>query len=447
MPEKNQQKHHTFEAAKDSRDQGDEMINVDVDHIDNEPPHTESPPILNEAIHDETPLASPQNIQAFQERETIKHDTMGQDMTDIMPDPEPKVSSSPNVQGIFLSRIEEFGDILTYHSNITQESWKRGLDNINSIYKSQCDNSPTNDAHKFLPLGIKVISNQELKILAWLEELEMTGLDFFKPTETEAFFDNNIWNLKFMKESANPLDNLPKSEHSFKMVQSLLYPANTIKHFWANVMFESISLVSYNVIAPKPYVAPASNLTDPLGLKQGAVEYLASCLSKLKQHATQLSIEGGGADNEILTQPHKNLEDLMDTVIHLMIAYNMVCAHTKVEVYGMKGKLTSSKKNEAIKDLLSCHKNLRVNQIYYGILEAFCVARVCGLMVCLDDWITSLVKGDLSLIDISKRLSEGKNLLELVWLCTNKYICNLLNKSFFSSESFNPTVTLRFEFA
>ncbi|MBW0539270.1 hypothetical protein O181_078985 [Austropuccinia psidii MF-1] len=97
------------------------MINVEVDHIENEPPHTESPLILNETIHDETPPASPQNIQAFQERETIKHDTMGQDMTDIIPDPELEVSSSTNFQGIFLSRIDEFGEILDYHSNITQE--------------------------------------------------------------------------------------------------------------------------------------------------------------------------------------------------------------------------------------------------------------------------------------------------------------------------------------
>ncbi|MBW0593591.1 hypothetical protein O181_133306 [Austropuccinia psidii MF-1] len=114
------------------------------------------------------------------------------------------------------------------------------------------------------------------------------------------------------------------------MVQSLLYPANPVKYFWENVMFESISLVSYNVIAPKPYVALTSNLTDALGLEWGAVEYLASCLSKLKKRATQLSIEGGGADNEISKKPYKNLEDLMDTVVHLMIAYNMVCAHTKV---------------------------------------------------------------------------------------------------------------------
>ncbi|MBW0497212.1 hypothetical protein O181_036927 [Austropuccinia psidii MF-1] len=109
-----------FEGAKYSRDQGDEVINVEVGHIDNqplhtesqrvlnqtiqdEPPHTESPPIHNETIHDETPPASPQNIQAFQKRETIKHDTMGQDMTDIIPDPEPKVSSSANFKGIFLS--------------------------------------------------------------------------------------------------------------------------------------------------------------------------------------------------------------------------------------------------------------------------------------------------------------------------------------------------------
>ncbi|MBW0561856.1 hypothetical protein O181_101571 [Austropuccinia psidii MF-1] len=147
-------------------------------------------------------------------------------------------------------------------------------------------------------------------------------------------------------------------------------------------MFESISLVSYNVIAPKPYVAPTSNLTDPLGLKQGAVEYLASCFSKLKKRETQLSIEGGGADNEISTKPHKNLEDLMDKVIHLMIVYNMVHAHTKVEFNGIKGKLTSLKKNEAIKDLLMCHKNLGLNQICYGILAAFCAVGTFG-----DAWV------------------------------------------------------------
>ncbi|MBW0495660.1 hypothetical protein O181_035375 [Austropuccinia psidii MF-1] len=128
------------------------------------------------------------------------------------------------------------------------------------------------------------------------------------------------------------------------MVQSLLYPANPVKHFWENVMFESISLVSYNVITPKPYVASTSNSTDPLGLKQREVEYLASCLSESKQRATQLSIGGGGAENEISTKLHKNIEDLMDTVIHLMIAYNMVLAHTKVEFNGIKGKLTSLKK-------------------------------------------------------------------------------------------------------
>ncbi|MBW0561072.1 hypothetical protein O181_100787 [Austropuccinia psidii MF-1] len=249
-----------------------------------------------------------------------------------------------------------------------------------------------------------------------------------------------------MKESAKPPDNLPKSEHSFfKMVQSLLYPSNPIKHFWANFMFESISLASYNVIAPKPYVAPRKSSTNPLGLEWGAVEYLASCLSKSKQCETQLSIEGGGADNEILTKLHKNLEDIMDKVINLIIAYNMVHEYKKVKVYGMKGKLIF-KENEAIKDLLACHKTLGINGICYGILAAFCAVWVCGFMVCSDDWRTSSVKGALSLIDILKRLSEGKNLVEPVWLRTNKYICSLLKKSFFSSESFNPTVPLRFEF-
>ncbi|MBW0460970.1 hypothetical protein O181_000685 [Austropuccinia psidii MF-1] len=56
---KTNKKNCPFEATKDSQDQGDDMIHVEVDHIDNESLHTESPPILNEKIHDETPAASP----------------------------------------------------------------------------------------------------------------------------------------------------------------------------------------------------------------------------------------------------------------------------------------------------------------------------------------------------------------------------------------------------
>ncbi|MBW0536713.1 hypothetical protein O181_076428 [Austropuccinia psidii MF-1] len=40
---KTNKKCHTFEAAKDSWDQGDEMINVELGHIGNQPPYTESP--------------------------------------------------------------------------------------------------------------------------------------------------------------------------------------------------------------------------------------------------------------------------------------------------------------------------------------------------------------------------------------------------------------------
>ncbi|MBW0577131.1 hypothetical protein O181_116846 [Austropuccinia psidii MF-1] len=167
---------------------------------------------------------------------------------------------------------------------------------------------------------------------------------FLNETDIKAVFNNNICNLKLMKELDKPSDNLPKYEHSLKMAQILLYPSNSIEHFWENVMFEFISLVSYSVTAPKPYVAPTTNSTKLLRFKWGAVEYLSSCLSKLKQHATQLSIEGGGADNEILKKPYKNLGEQMDTVIHLMIAYNRECTQTKNKVYGMKGKLTSSKK-------------------------------------------------------------------------------------------------------
>ncbi|MBW0548700.1 hypothetical protein O181_088415 [Austropuccinia psidii MF-1] len=69
---KTNKKRHTFEAAQYSWDQGDDMINVEVDHIYNESPHTESLPILNKTIHDETPPTPSPNIQAFQERRKLK---------------------------------------------------------------------------------------------------------------------------------------------------------------------------------------------------------------------------------------------------------------------------------------------------------------------------------------------------------------------------------------
>ncbi|MBW0482447.1 hypothetical protein O181_022162 [Austropuccinia psidii MF-1] len=52
---KNNKRHCAFEAAKDPWDQGDEIINVEVNHNDNERTHTEIPPVLNETINDETP--------------------------------------------------------------------------------------------------------------------------------------------------------------------------------------------------------------------------------------------------------------------------------------------------------------------------------------------------------------------------------------------------------
>ncbi|MBW0582564.1 hypothetical protein O181_122279 [Austropuccinia psidii MF-1] len=41
---KTNKERHTFEGTQDAQDQADDMINVEVDNIRNEPLHTESPP-------------------------------------------------------------------------------------------------------------------------------------------------------------------------------------------------------------------------------------------------------------------------------------------------------------------------------------------------------------------------------------------------------------------
>ncbi|MBW0500710.1 hypothetical protein O181_040425 [Austropuccinia psidii MF-1] len=188
--------------------------------------------------------------------------------------------------------------------------------------------APTEDAGQddvIFSGEVEIISKEQFvsNIAQTIPRLQKIQNDSRTPdyaTDTKELFNDNILNLKLMKESGKPPDNLPKSEQFFfKMVKSLLYSSNLIKHFWANIMFESISSVSYNVIAPKQYVAPTTSSTDPLGREWGVVENLPSCLSKSKQCATQLRIVGGRADNDILTDRHKNLEDLMDTAIHLII--------------------------------------------------------------------------------------------------------------------------------
>ncbi|MBW0486836.1 hypothetical protein O181_026551 [Austropuccinia psidii MF-1] len=71
------QKKCTFEATKDSLDEVVDIIDLEVDHNDNEGPQAETAKALKKTIQNETPPSSPQNIQASQENEKLKHDTMG----------------------------------------------------------------------------------------------------------------------------------------------------------------------------------------------------------------------------------------------------------------------------------------------------------------------------------------------------------------------------------
>ncbi|MBW0468514.1 hypothetical protein O181_008229 [Austropuccinia psidii MF-1] len=105
---KKNKKCHNFEAERDSLKQGDYSVNSEVENNNNEGPQTE------------TSLTSTKNIQASQESEKLKNDTMDQDMSDIVLEPEPKLSTSASDEGRFLPCIEEFEEILNYHFNITK---------------------------------------------------------------------------------------------------------------------------------------------------------------------------------------------------------------------------------------------------------------------------------------------------------------------------------------
>ncbi|MBW0556262.1 hypothetical protein O181_095977 [Austropuccinia psidii MF-1] len=111
MSPKNNKKCCTFETEKDSLYQGDDIFNLEVNHNDDEGPQAKIPLALNETIHNETTPFSPQRIKESQEHEKCKNDAMGQDMSDIIPAPVPKVSTSANYQEIIypeLKSLEKF---------------------------------------------------------------------------------------------------------------------------------------------------------------------------------------------------------------------------------------------------------------------------------------------------------------------------------------------------
>ncbi|MBW0498151.1 hypothetical protein O181_037866 [Austropuccinia psidii MF-1] len=91
LTKKNNKKHRNFDSSKDSLHQGDYIINLEVDHNDNEDLKTKTPLELNCTIQDKTLLAPPQTNQESHESVMLKNDTMGGDMTELIPETEPEV--------------------------------------------------------------------------------------------------------------------------------------------------------------------------------------------------------------------------------------------------------------------------------------------------------------------------------------------------------------------
>ncbi|KAI8457060.1 hypothetical protein BY996DRAFT_6411922 [Phakopsora pachyrhizi] len=130
--------------------------------------------------------------------------------------------------------------------------------------------------------------------------------------------------------------------HLPKNINDIVYiiqPISNIKiaqrMIWANPLFESLHSVTRDIIAPVKFVPQQVIIENPLSVECALAGFKAPCFSFNKNRGTILPMKGcKGNDNTIkdtAAETFKNLDDLVDKIVHILIAINMVQEHAKCQ--------------------------------------------------------------------------------------------------------------------
>ncbi|MBW0516135.1 hypothetical protein O181_055850 [Austropuccinia psidii MF-1] len=300
--------------------------------------------------------------------------------------------------GLFnLIHSDHFEEKITHYQPLSVSSWKKFQVNVETLVRERFQEVPQRPFSTKLPKGIHFQSIGSLSITKWLVDLDRSGLDIFSPKKYDPFNDPNAWNVPiFTVDSTISMQNIPKSHQPlFQLEQSLFVPNLQKKQFWSNLILESISVSAQDLIQPEKFEIMKSTEDDPLLVQRLSLEFLVSCLSTRPSHSAQIEntlVEK--EENHPINYGMNSLISFNDSILHLMISYVLILAHSKALPVNITDGfvLTHKGSKEHLKTLSELQSKIGLVKPCYHILASFLASGVRGLMVCSRDWRKSSAK-------------------------------------------------------
>ncbi|MBW0530066.1 hypothetical protein O181_069781 [Austropuccinia psidii MF-1] len=203
-----------------------------------------------------------------------------------------------------------------------------------------------------LQCGICYKSGRDNRMKEWLEELHAAGkeafrniyigyltnlivfigLDMFSPNSEELLLYETIWNFSLFQNDMSILEGLLKRLHAlYLLVHNLVQPSQHQKEKVANILFEAIALYMDDQNPLVTFNISDSTSSDLLSVEISSMQYLDPCLSFNKVPLAPQSNESQEGtiipSKGILTQ---TLTGSVDNILQLMISFNWVQVHTRV---------------------------------------------------------------------------------------------------------------------
>ncbi|MBW0513209.1 hypothetical protein O181_052924 [Austropuccinia psidii MF-1] len=273
-----------------------------------------------------------------------------------------------------------------------------------------------------LQCGICYKSGRDIRMKEWLEELHAAGkqafrniyigyltnliffigLDLFSPISEEPLIYETIWNMSLFQSNMSILAGLPKRLHAlYLLVHNLVQPSQHQKLRVANILSETIALYMDDHNPPVTFHISDSASSDSLSVEISAMRYLGSCLSVNKvQLAPQSneSQEGTSIKSKGISTP--TLTELVDNILQLMVAFNWVRVHTKVDskTTHKTGKQLVKRGVDPLQALVTIQDQMKAGRPCYNLIAAFLTGGLRGLLVFSADYHIISAKGTLHLL-------------------------------------------------
>ncbi|KAI8448332.1 hypothetical protein BY996DRAFT_7602499 [Phakopsora pachyrhizi] len=295
-----------------------------------------------------------------------------------------------------------------YH--LKTSSWNITLGSILALVENRNSSIEGVELPYYLPSGIEIKSDNSTSISQWLKHLDNVGLDIFLAKSNEPFFSEDILNTTMLLYFYTPVGHLPKNIHDVVYImQPICNPPIAQQMIWANLLFESLHLVARDIIAP-------------IKFNRGAILPIKGC--KANDNTTKDPAAGA----------FKNLYDLFDKIVHVLIAINMSQVHAKCQdnpsgpsssIRPKRKRKASSSSTQTVssKTLQLVYKEIGLEWPLYRLLMAFCAAGVGALE-------------SLKIITLSNEILKlkGKEFEEPYWPRTSKYILQIIKSCFLPAD-------------